>query len=58
LAVTAYYEPGAGEFLYHSAIWSKETYLRDFKDQAAANCKPNKTHVVLLKNGEWADFWF
>jgi hypothetical protein len=55
--VNAYYKPGSGEFLYYSSIRDKETYLRDFKQQVTAPCKPTEGLVALLENGEWADFW-
>jgi hypothetical protein len=56
VVVNAYYKPGSGEFLYSTSIWSKEAYLRDFKEQAAWPCNPSERHIVFLERGEWADF--
>jgi hypothetical protein len=56
VTVKAYYKPDSGEFFYESAIISKEGYLRDFRQRPIRTCKPTEGHIVLLENGEWADF--
>jgi hypothetical protein len=67
LKLRAYYKPGSGEFLsWHTGGMSEHGYASEPKEHPAkwgAPCEvPNNhnlwnKHIVLLKGGEWADFW-
>ena len=58
--VRAYYRPGPGEILWRSTGYSKagyESLLKENRNRAAAACEESYRHILLLRDGEWADFW-
>ena len=60
LKVRAYYRPGSGEMLWRSTGYSKAGYqsmLKEIPKRADTGCSENDRHVLLLQDGEWADFW-
>ena len=58
--VRAYYRPGSGEFSWRSTGYSKRgyaSYLKDSPRKAGASCEEPYRHILILQDGEWADFW-
>src|ERR1700688_3703871 len=59
--VRAYYRPGSGEFLpWNTGGLSEYGYAGELKEnppKAEASCELPYHHILLLKDGEWADFW-
>ena len=58
--VRAYYRPGSGEFLWRSAGLSKTGYAHALKENSGkerTSCEEPRSHILLLQDGEWADFW-
>ncbi|HTZ32206.1 MAG TPA: hypothetical protein VMH31_07100 [Methylomirabilota bacterium] len=52
----AYYKPGSGEFLsWNTGGMSEHAYANESK--AGDSCELPYHHILLLKDGEWADFW-
>ena len=57
--VRAYWRPGSGEILWKSTGYSKTGYasiLNEIPRQADKGCGENYRHILLLRDGEWADF--
>jgi hypothetical protein len=57
--LSAYYRPGSGEFLWRSLAYSEKAYTSDLKNsfkQRVYSCEEPYRHIVLLQEGEWADF--
>lgn len=58
--VYAYYKPGSGEFLpWNTGGMSEHEYASATKDgppKPGASCELPYHHILLLKDGEWADF--
>lgn len=61
VTVYAYYKPGSGEFLsWNTGGMSEHGYASAPKEDPAkpgASCELPFHHILLLKDGEWADFW-
>ena len=58
--VRVYYRPGSGEFLWRSTGYSETGYasaLKDSPKRAGPSCEEPYRHILLLQDGEWADFW-
>jgi hypothetical protein len=58
--VRAYYRPGSGEFLWRSTGLPKTGYAHALKEnsgKARTSCEEPRSHILLLQDGEWADFW-
>lgn len=59
--VQAYYRPRSGEFLsWNTGGLSEHGYASDRQEnppKAGASCELPYHHILLLKDGEWADFW-
>ena len=59
--VYAYYKPGSGEFLpWNTGGMSEHGYASASKEdppKPGASCELPYHHILLLKDGEWADFW-
>src|SRR5882762_261423 len=59
--VQAYYRPRSGEFLsWNTGGLSEHGYASDRKEnppKPGASCELPYHHILLLKDGEWADFW-
>jgi len=59
--VRGYYRPGSGEFLpWNAGGLSEHGYASELKEnppKAGASCELPYHHILLLKDGEWADFW-
>jgi hypothetical protein len=58
--VHAYYMPDTGEFLWKSTALSEHGYESEPKEKpkkAGRACEKTSGHIVLLEEGEWADFW-
>ena len=58
--VRAYYRPGSGEMLWRSTGYSKagcQGMLKEIPKRADTSCGENDRHILLLRDGEWADFW-
>jgi len=57
--VRAHYRPGSGEFVWRSTGLSEKGYASELKEnpnKAGASCE-ELHHLLLLQDGEWADFW-
>jgi hypothetical protein len=60
VGVRAYYRPGSGEFLWNSSDYSKvwfENGLKENSKKSLASCDDPNHHILLLRDGEWVDFW-
>ena len=58
--VRAYWRPGPGELLWRSTGYSKTGYASSVKENpkvAGAACGESYRHFLMLRDGEWADFW-
>jgi hypothetical protein len=59
--VRAYYRPDSGEFLsWNTGGLPVDGYASEWKEnppKAGASCELPYHHILLLKDGEWADFW-
>jgi hypothetical protein len=59
--VYGYYKPGSGEFLsWNTGGMSEHGYANEPKEnppKPGASCELPYHHILLLKDGEWADFW-
>jgi hypothetical protein len=58
--VRAYYRPGSGEIFWRSTGYSKTGYANALKEspkKAGMSCEEPYRHIVVLQDGEWADFW-
>jgi hypothetical protein len=58
--VHAYYMPDTGEFLWRSMGLSEHGYANEPKEKAkkaGRACEEKRGEIVLLQDGEWADFW-
>lgn len=59
--VRGYYRPGSGEFLsWNTGGLSEHGYASELKEnppKPGDPCELPHHHILLLKDGEWADFW-
>jgi len=59
--VRAYYRPGSGEFLpWNTGGLSEHGYASELEEnppKPGASCELPYHRILLLKDGEWADFW-
>lgn len=58
--VHVYYKPGSGEFLWLNTGLAERVHASEVKDnskKAAASCEEPYHHILILQDGEWADFW-
>ena len=58
--VRAYYRPASGELLFRTTAYSKTGYinmLRENSKTPGSQCREAYRHILLLEDGEWADFW-
>lgn len=53
----AYYAPDSGEFLWFGSDYTPDQYLRYGKTYSTQGCTDTHTKILLLKDGEWANFW-
>jgi hypothetical protein len=58
--VRAYYKPGSGELLWRSTGLSEKAYRGDLQGTSPMvrdRCAEPYGHILVLQDGEWADFW-